>query len=279
MATLSFRERQAVERLLQMSGGYVLNFTNSTFETFFSDHGIPIYGGLYSDLGGSKSNHMRSFLDKGTDTTVGAVLADLIAYGETEDCLGGNEALKAGCIQIAERLQAAAPQTDLEALTEAASSTADELLLRHIREALQKDAPQGVVDRLHTFMVAYVRRLCDKHNIEIRHPNGDTKPLHSLFGEYVRWLRSAGHIESEMSDRILRSSISILDAFNEVRNSRSLAHDNPVLESDEAMLIINHISSLVRYINAIEQRLEASKNATASPPLDEWPPEDDDLPF
>lgn len=245
-----------------MGRGYVLNFTNSTFEAFLNDHGVAIYGGLYSDVGSSKANHMRSLLNKGTDWAVGTILADLIAYGESEGCLGGDEALKATCRQIAERLQTVAPQADLDALIAAADGSTDDLLLRHIREALQKDVPQGVVDRLHTFMVAYVRRLCQKHGISIHNPNGETKPLHSLFGEYVRWLRSSGHIESEMSERILRTSISVLDAFNDVRNSQSLAHDNPVLGYDEATLIIGHVSGLVRFINATEQRLDVP------PPID-----------
>ncbi|MBX8463681.1 abortive infection family protein [Deinococcus sp. RIT780] len=260
-----------------MGDGYVLNFTNSTFEAFLNDHGVAIYGGLYSDNGGSKANHMRSFLDKGADWTVGSVLADLITYGESEGCLGGDEALKAMCRQIAERLQTVAPQADLDALIAAADGTTDDLLLRHIREALQKDEPQGVVDRLHTFMVAHVRRLCQKHGIGIHNPKGDTKPLHSLFGEYVRWLRSSGHIESEMAERILRTSISVLDAFNDVRNSQSLAHDNPVLGHEEATLIVNHVSNLVRFVNAIEMRLEPPQPEPST--LDDWPPEDEDLPF
>ena len=37
------------------------------------------------------------------------------------------------------------------------------------------------------------------------------KALHSLFVEYVRRLREGGHIESEMTSRILKTSISTLD--------------------------------------------------------------------
>jgi len=40
-----------------------------------------------------------------------------------------------------------------------------------------------------------------------------------------------------MTERILKSSISILDAFNDVRNNKSLAHDNPVLNRNESLLI------------------------------------------
>ena len=47
--------------------------------------------------------------------------------------------------------------------------------------------------------------------------------LHSIFGEYVKRLRDEGWVESEMGVRILKPSISVLEAFNDVRNNRSLA--------------------------------------------------------
>lgn len=52
----------------------------------------------------------------------------------------------------------------------------------------------------------------------------------------------------------LRCSVSTLEAFNHVRNDRSLAHDNPTLSYDESLLIFNHICSAVRFIRALERR-------------------------
>jgi hypothetical protein len=80
------------------------------------------------------------------------------------------------------------------------------------------------------------------------------KPLHSLFGEYVKHVRDSGHIESEMGVRILKSSISTLEAFNDVRNNRSLAHDNAILQYDEALLIFNHVASSIRFLRSVESR-------------------------
>jgi hypothetical protein len=80
------------------------------------------------------------------------------------------------------------------------------------------------------------------------------KPLHSLFGEYVKRLREEGHIESEMTLRILKSSISTLEAFNEVRNNRTLAHDNPILQYDEALLIFNHVAGSIRFLRSVEAK-------------------------
>jgi len=55
-----------------------------------------------------------------------------------------------------------------------------------------------------------------------------------------------------MTQRILKSSLSILEAFNHIRNDRSLAHDNPVLNYNESLLIFSHVASSIRFIQALE---------------------------
>jgi hypothetical protein len=97
-------------------------------------------------------------------------------------------------------------------------------------------------------VVKYTRKLCDKHGISYDRE----KALHSLFGEYVKYLRKNRFIELEMTERILKSSISILESFNDVRNYQSLAHDNPILNYHESVLIFNNVSSAIKFIEAIE---------------------------
>ena len=78
-----------------------------------------------------------------------------------------------------------------------------------------------------------------------------------------------------MTSRILKSSISTLEAFNDVRNNQSLAHDNPMLNYEEALLIFNHVASSIRFLKAIEARIDRDKRtAVAAVPLD-----DDDVTF
>ena len=57
-----------------------------------------------------------------------------------------------------------------------------------------------------------------------------------------------------MTERILKSSISIIEAFNEVRNNKSLAHDNQLLNNRESILIINNIINTIDYIESIESK-------------------------
>lgn len=122
------------------------------------------------------------------------------------------------------------------------------LLARAVRDSIEAGKPEEALDRLHTFTTKYIRALAAQRSIA----TDKDKPLHSVFGEYLKALRAAGEIESEMTDRILRSTISTLDAFNLVRNDQSLAHDSQVLRTHEATFIVNHITSLVRLLQAID---------------------------
>ena len=75
-----------------------------------------------------------------------------------------------------------------------------------------------------------------------------------------------GAIESEMTERILKSSIANMEAFYHVRNNQSFAHDNKVLKYSEAMLIFGHVTSSIRFIENLEKDFEDSKRKQPS----EW---------
>jgi len=130
---------------------------------------------------------------------------------------------------------------ELDGLTAIANDKDFEAIAKAIRDTIEKNQPEIGLDRRHTFVIKFVRSLCVQRGIVVARD----KALHSLFGEYVKRLRDEGHIESEMTSRILKSTISTLEAFNDVRNNQSLAHDNPMLNHDEALLIFNHVASVV----------------------------------
>jgi hypothetical protein len=68
-----------------------------------------------------------------------------------------------------------------------------------------------------------------------------------------------------MTDRILKSSISTLEAFSHVRNDASLAHDNPTLNYDESLLIYNHVCSTVQFVRAMEAAALKAEAANLPP--------------
>lgn len=256
MSNLTAFEGRKLEKLLGMSSGYVLNFTDRTYSDFFIDYRVEIDAEEYRTGGESKAKRMRTFWAVAQNHTVGRVLEGLIAYGIEERCLGdSNIELISACRTIALRLLADQPVAELDALTTDSDERDFEVVAEHIREAIEKNQPEGALDRLHTFVIKFIRIACEPHGIEV---NRD-KALHSIFGEYVKALRGAGHLESQMTERILKSSISVLESFNEVRNNKSLAHDNPILNYEESLLIFNHVAASIRFIKALESKI-TSKN-------------------
>lgn len=160
------------------------------------------------------------------------------------------------------------PVADVDALVAPPDSDeAFDVVARHVREAIERNEPEAAIDRLHTYLMKYMRRLCRRRGIEASRD----KPLHSLMGEYLGALREQNVIESEITHRILKSTISIMEALNRVRNEQSLAHDNELLDHDESLLVFAHVASVVRFLDAVERRAD---NATGH--ALEW---DDELPF
>ncbi|MVZ67577.1 hypothetical protein GQF61_17145 [Sphingobacterium sp. DK4209] len=269
MAELKLQEKNRVEKFLDMSSGYVSNFSDRTFREFISDAvDLDIDDEKYHYASNSKANRLRQFIKVEDDHTAGKLLTELLIYHfehlkdrRTDswfkienDEFDLKEELYKECQKIAERLKGNIVN-DINAIKPNVEDLDFKKLSESIKDSIDKNLPEIALDRLHTFVMKYIRELCKKHNIAYL----QDEALHSLFGKYVKFLISNNHIESEMSKRILRTSISNLDSFNDIRNNRSFAHDNPILNYEESILIFNNISSTIKFIEAIENRVDNNK--------------------
>jgi hypothetical protein len=251
MADLNYLEKQKFERLLEMGGGYVLDFTNRSFEEFVAGSTRrQIFDPKYNYNSGSKANRLRAFWKSEPNHIVGKLLSDLLDY--CADRSLGSVEHRDQCRNIANRLLKTTGVQDLEVITPNAAGRDFEALAKSVRDSIERNEPEAGLDRLHTFVVKYLRELCIKNEI----PVDREKPVHSLMAEYVKHLRKSGKIESEMAERILKSTISLLDAFNQVRNERSFAHANPTLSYEESLLIFNSMTSCIRFLRAIDHSAE-----------------------
>ena len=77
MSSLTAADKLYLERVLDMGGGYVLNFTDATFGQFFNSYDIDIDGPGYRTYGRSKAKKMRAFWEKEPDILVGHVLSEM----------------------------------------------------------------------------------------------------------------------------------------------------------------------------------------------------------
>jgi hypothetical protein len=81
MANFKSLQMQLLEDVLQMGGGYVLNFSDRTFAEFFREElGLDIDDPKYSVNGGSKGKRMRYFLQNAPRPEVAKVLSALWEY-------------------------------------------------------------------------------------------------------------------------------------------------------------------------------------------------------
>lgn len=275
MSDLTHMEKRKFERLFGMSTGYVLNFSNSSLQAFITDvAGKNIYDKAYDNGSGSKANRLRMFWQVEPNFTVAKVLRDMLTLASdptsavtTHDEEYGR--LWMDCERIVKRLEQSGPVPEIEAINPNTLERDFAMLAKSVREAIERNEPESGLDRLHTFVTRYLRVLCEQRGITAP----PDKPLHSLMGEYIRSLRAKDEIASDMTERILKSSISTLEAFNWVRNNQSFAHPSTVLNYEESLFVYNHITALVRFIEAIERR------SRQEPPPSDSAQFADDIPF
>lgn len=256
MSNLTKKEKRILEQVLGMGSGYVLGYSNRTFEeTVLESSGKEIYDDKYDWNSGSKANRMRAFWDLESNHTVGKLLSDIADEWDEFKDHGDPESPPDEYIKIVQRLKLSAPVPNIDAVVPNSDDKDFETLAKAVRDSIDRNEPEVGLDRLHTFIVKYFRVLCEKHEICI----DQRKPLHGLVGEYIKKVRDKGLIESEMTERILKSSISNMEAFNHVRNKHSFAHDNKILKYSEALLIFDHITSSIRFIQELEKKTKKSK--------------------
>ena len=111
MANLKSTDRLKLEKLFEMSSGYVLNFTNATFRQFIRDNsGLDIYSSKFETYGDSKAKRLRAFWEIESDQAVGKVIAEMIDHWRTSKMLSDSEITKPqemlslSCKEIADRL-------------------------------------------------------------------------------------------------------------------------------------------------------------------------------
>jgi hypothetical protein len=123
MSSLTFMERSQLEKLFDMGGGYVCNFSDSTIAAFFADLNVDFHNTKYTSNGYSKAKKLREFWRLEPDHLVGQSIEALIKYVEAHPPFDGfNEDKKNlldQCRAIGQRLLSG--RVNLEDLKEVAA--------------------------------------------------------------------------------------------------------------------------------------------------------------
>ncbi|MBM7494827.1 uncharacterized protein (TIGR02391 family) [Micromonospora luteifusca] len=89
MSKLSLPDKTFLEAVLGMSGGYVLDLTNTSLAQLFDELAIDIYEDKYAEYGVSKANRLRTLWKIGSDSEVALTLGTLADYIDAKQAAPG----------------------------------------------------------------------------------------------------------------------------------------------------------------------------------------------
>ena len=258
MAQIPAYENAIIEKLFQMKEGYVMDFTNSSISQFIGTSiSRNIYDAKYADgNSGSKANRLRKLFQVEPDRIVGKLLNDLADYykaisSDTNFNEAGFQTLKS----LADSLQQFPIKME-ESLVPVAEYLGDQeyysLVLAEIKDSLTRNQSEACIDRVHTFISGLARQLCEKH--ELKYENNQT--VSKIFNQYFAHVKQCIPDLSEMSIQIMRGTANVIHHFDNVRNTRSLAHPNPLLSKAESNFILTSVSNFLMFVRQLEESME-----------------------
>ncbi len=112
---------------------------------------------------------------------------------------------------------------------------------------------EASLGRLHELVLTFVRGIAEKHRLRVD-PKGTS--LHTVLGDYIARLRSEKHLKSASTEHRLKATISVLEVFDNFCDERRLARDTAVLTYEEALLLFNHVTESIRFLQAFDQKID-----------------------
>jgi hypothetical protein len=241
-----------LDKVLEMENGYVLNFSDRTFANFFAEElNIDIDDPIYAQDGESKGKRLRRFLQISDSGLSARALRKLWEYLEVvRGRSDGEETLadaKGNLFHIIHQLEGDSGLARTDAIERFEYDETLDELVASIERDIQAHKPHVALDRLHTYCMKKFAHLLRERGEQPS--TGDT--LNARAGRYFNPIRRSGQIRP-ISDKIMKSTVETFELYNGIRNNESLAHDNTLVESNEARFIFDGIVNMLRFMKAIE---------------------------
>jgi hypothetical protein len=123
-----------------------------------------------------------------------------------------------------------------------------DIALRDAETLIKSSGAPNALDRAHTAFHAYLREACEDAKINVV-KDADITTLFAQLRDKHPKLKIVDPQADKMMVDILRGFARAIDALNPVRNNKSMAHPNPLLDPPEAMLAINAIRTMLHYLD------------------------------
>jgi hypothetical protein len=265
---LPSKQREVFDRIFHCQSGGVLDFSHRTLPEWFSENfDIDLYQPRFQAEGPSKARILRCFVSVADPRLVARVLRVLWQYRcaiplYLERDPAEEARLATWLAQFADELDHAAPLSLDAAIRDFSGDTSLPKLRGAIAHDIEIEKPDVALDRLHTYCVKRLRHLLHGYGQEF----DARSPLDALFGAYARIIREKNMV-SPFALPALSVQHKLFDGLNDVRNKRSLAHDNELLDASEAQFVVDSVLSALAFI----ERIEAANVSPLDASNDEMP--------
>lgn len=266
LSNIEAKTKLILEELFDMNSGYVMNLSSTKFSDLIYDvTRIKIYDEKYNFRSGSKANRLRSLWNIESNQNVAAINLTLLGYWEQQFRLSNPDEEKFYRyynlkVDAAKQLTLLSKDTRTNFNTSILESIKTEkdfqLLKNDIQRTLDNNEPQLALDRTHTLLVTYFRKLCTKHGIVYN----EKETVDNLFSKYINHFNKLEYFESDMSIKILRLPSQALEKYNNVRNNKSFAHSNNILKYSESNLIIEFVFLVLKFVVNLEEQYDDDIN-------------------
>lgn len=262
LSNIEAKTKLILEELFDMNSGYVMNLSSTKFSDLIYDvTRIKIYDEKYNFRSGSKANRLRSLWNIESNQNVAAINLTLLGYWEQQFRLSNPDEEKFYRyynlkVDAAKQLTLLSKDTRTNFNTSILESIKTEkdfqLLKNDIQRTLDNNEPQLALDRTHTLLVTYFRKLCTRHGIVYN----EKETVDNLFSKYINHFNKLEYFESDMSIKILRLPSQALEKYNNVRNNKSFAHSNNILKYSESNLIIEFVFLVLKFVVNLEEQYD-----------------------
>lgn len=243
-----------VDEVLIMHQGFVLDFSDATFNDFVRRRfGIDANAPTYTVDGTSKAKRLRALL---RSLVPGAQAEVLRAFWEHRTLSRGvvrsvklDQQVASDFLEMLSRLEASSPPIGSDPLEAFSDDPTLLTLIEAIQREIQANAPHAALDRLHTYCVKKFTDLLEREGEVV----SDNEALHARAGRYINNMHQRGEI-GEYSAKIAKAAVKVMEQFNHVRNDQSLAHNNTILSVAEGRYVFETVTSLLRFIKTLDER-------------------------
>lgn len=261
MSSLTRKEIVLIADVLEIRNGYIFdrlrqiidyNKTN-TRNIIWGACGIDIFVDQpYVEL--SQQKCIEYIWEHENDSITYRILRDMMEYyfNHYPKNMLSEEMMKQynSCLDVLKRLR-----KTQEFTLPASQNEQLKVLQKDISDSLADGNPELCIDRLHTFATEYIRNVCERHSLPVCDDKGDNLPLHSIMGALSKFYRDNQKVDSDFSVTAVRNSISLFSQYNDLRNSRSFAHPNAVLNKAEAFYTVRIMSATLTLVAEIEDTI------------------------